>query len=86
MHATKAYGELAVYLHCFSVLATSWKAHIPVAARSKAWVYGRSVVGIVGSNPAGDMYVCCDCCVLSGRGLCDGPMTRPEEFYRVLCV
>jgi hypothetical protein len=25
---------------------------IPVAARSKAWVYGSSLTGIVGSNPA----------------------------------
>ena len=25
----------------------------PVTARSKAWVYGRSLAGIVGSNPAG---------------------------------
>jgi hypothetical protein len=25
---------------------------IPVAARSKAWIYGRSLTGIVGSNPA----------------------------------
>jgi hypothetical protein len=24
---------------------------IPLAARSKAWVYGRSLAGIVGSNP-----------------------------------
>jgi hypothetical protein len=31
---------------------------ISVAARSKAWVYGRSLAGIVGSNPAGDMDVC----------------------------
>jgi hypothetical protein len=31
---------------------------IPVAARFKAWVYGRSLVGIVGSNPAGGMDVC----------------------------
>ena len=31
---------------------------IPVAARSKAWVCGRSLTGIVGSNPAGDMDVC----------------------------
>jgi hypothetical protein len=27
--------------------------------------------------------VCCDCCVLSGRGLCDGLITRPEEAYRL---
>ena len=26
---------------------------VPVAARSKAWVCGRSRAGIVGSNPAG---------------------------------
>ena len=30
---------------------------IPVAVHSKAWVCGRLVVGIVGSNPAGDMDV-----------------------------
>jgi len=35
-----------------------------VAARSKAWVYGLSLVGIVGSNPAGGMDVCL-CWVLS---------------------
>ena len=28
---------------------------IPVAARSMAWVYGRSLLGVVGSNPAGAM-------------------------------
>jgi len=29
------------------------------------------------------MFVCCECCVLSGRGLCDGMITRPEESYRL---
>jgi hypothetical protein len=24
--------------------------------------------------------------VLSGRGLCDGPIPRPEESYRLSCV
>jgi len=32
------------------------------------------------------MFVCCECCVLSGRGLCDELITRPEESYRLLCV
>ena len=26
------------------------------------------------------------CCVLSGRGLCDELITRPEESYRLWCV
>jgi hypothetical protein len=29
------------------------------------------------------MDVCCECCVLSGRGLCDGLITRPGECYRL---
>jgi len=32
------------------------------------------------------MSVCCECCVLSGRGLCVYLITRPEEFYRLLWV
>jgi hypothetical protein len=29
------------------------------------------------------MSVCRECCVLSGRGLCDGLITRPGESYRL---
>ena len=32
------------------------------------------------------MFVCCECCVLSGRGVCDDLITRPEESYRLWCV
>jgi hypothetical protein len=32
------------------------------------------------------MSVSCECCVLSGRGLCDELITRPEESYRLRCV
>ena len=32
------------------------------------------------------MYVCCECCVLSGIGLCDELITRPEESYRLWFV
>ena len=42
---------------------------------------GRSLAEIVGSNPTGGMDVCCECCVLSGTGLCDELITRPEESY-----
>jgi len=54
---------------------------VPVAARSKAQVCGRSPAEIVGS-------VCCECCVLSGIlvDLCDALITRPEESYRLRCV
>ena len=34
------------------------KKSIPVAVRSKAWVYGRSLIRIVGSNPSGSMDAC----------------------------
>ena len=32
------------------------------------------------------MFICCESCVLSGRGLCDELITRPEESYRLWCV
>ena len=32
------------------------------------------------------MFVCCECCVLSGRGLCDELISGPEESYRLWCV
>jgi len=32
------------------------------------------------------MFVCCECCVLSGRGLCHELITCPEESYRLWCV
>ena len=32
------------------------------------------------------MFVCCECWVLSGRGLCDELITRLEVSYRLCCV
>ena len=71
-------AEYVLYIKLVSMRFTP----IPVAARSKAWVYGRSLAGIVGSNHTGGMDVC-ECCVLTGRCLCDGLITRPEESYQV---
>jgi hypothetical protein len=59
---------------------------VQVATRSKAWVCDRSLAEIAGSNPTGGMNVCCECCVMSGRGLCVGLITLPEKSYRVWCV
>jgi len=32
------------------------------------------------------MSVCCECCVLSGKGLCDDLIIRPDESYRLWCA
>ena len=36
--------------------------------------------------PGAWLFVCCECRVLSGRGLCDDLISRPEESYRMCCV
>jgi len=36
--------------------------------------------------PGAWIFVCCECRVLSGRGLCDELITHPEESYRLCCV
>src|SRR5215475_12760850 len=36
--------------------------------------------------PGAWIFVCCECRVLSGRGLCDELITPPEESYRLCCV
>ena len=51
--------------------------------RSAAARFLRSWVRI---PPGAWMFVCCECYVLSGRGLCDELITRPEESYRLWCV
>jgi hypothetical protein len=56
---------------------------IPAAARSKA----ERLLGLRVRIPQGArMFVSCKVFVLSGRGLCDGPIPRPEESYRMWCV
>ena len=65
-------------------LRNTLKWPIAVAAQPKGQVYGRSLAGTVGSNPAGGLDVCLLLSVV--RGLCVALVTRPEEFYRVWCV
>ena len=58
-----------------------------VAARSEVWVCGRSFAEILSSNSARAwMSVCCECCVESGRGVCNELITRQDESYRQWCV
>ena len=46
----------------------------------------RLLISWVRIQPGAWMFVCCECCVLSVRGLCDELITRPEESYRLCCV
>jgi hypothetical protein len=57
-----------------------------VAARSQAWAFGRQVCWDRGfeSHRRNGCLCLVSVCVLSGRGLCDGLITRPEESYRVV--
>jgi hypothetical protein len=59
---------------------------VPVETRFKAQVCGLPPAEIMGSNSTSGMEVCCECCVLLGRGLCDGLITSIEESYRPWCV
>jgi len=54
-----------------------------MAARSKAWVCGRSLAGIMGSDSAWAWMSVSYDCVVRYRGLCVVLITRPEESYRV---
>ena len=59
-----------------------------MAERSRRGSTAARLLGLRVRNPAGTrMSICCECCVLSGRGLCDGPITRKEESEEVcVCV
>jgi hypothetical protein len=59
-----------------------YKQSLQVAVRSRWWACGRVLAGILSSNPTGGMDMS-PVFVLSGRGLCDGPIPRPEESYRL---
>jgi hypothetical protein len=45
------------------------------------------LLGLLVRIPPGTwMCVYCECCVLSGRGVRDRPITSPEKSYRLCCV
>jgi hypothetical protein len=68
--------ELYFGHHCVFVLTA-------VTALSKPWVCSLTLTGIAASNPAESVKVCLlsVLCVRSGRSLCSGQVTRPEESY-----
>jgi hypothetical protein len=75
--------ELVINTQYFSTVGLILS--VPVVARS-ASAAARLLRLWVQIPPVAWMSVCCECCVLSGRGLCVGLITRPEESYRMWCV
>jgi hypothetical protein len=60
---------------------------IPVDTPSVAWAWDGLFPGLWFRIPLRALVcVSCECCVLSGRGLCVMLIPRPEESYRVWCV
>jgi hypothetical protein len=65
-----------------------------VNAKRSQWLHGLKhasaaacLIGLQVRIPPGAWQsVCCDCCVLWGRVLCDGSMTRPGDSYRLCRV
>ena len=59
-----------------------------MAARSKACVYGRSLAGIVGSNPSVDMAVCIlqVFCGVCERSLHRADLSSREVLPNVVCL
>ena len=77
--------SLHVLMHIGPIMARKCRSQWPrgVRRRSAAARLLRSWVRI---PPGAWIFVCCECRVLSGRGLCDELITRPEDSYRLWCV
>ena len=65
-----------------AVYGDSDRSHWPLGLRRRFAAFHLLRLG-VRNTPVAWMSVCCDCCVLSGTGLCDELITRPEESYRL---
>ena len=67
-------SKILLYLSQVTVVSLA----VPVAARLlRLWVR---------IQQGAWMFVCCECCVLSGRGLCDELSSCPEQSYGCLSV
>jgi len=76
---------LCQFLELYEVNLDSCRSQWPRGLRRRS-AAARLLRSWVRIPPGAWMFVCCECCVLSGRGLCDELITRPEESYRLCCV
>jgi hypothetical protein len=78
-----------LYLSCFYILfyciLLKCRSQWPPSLRRKS-AAARLLRSWVRIPTGAWMFVCFECCVLSGRGLCHELITRPEESYRLWCV
>jgi hypothetical protein len=74
-------GKFTLFTFLFS--RSQWRCGL--RRRSAA---ARLLISWVRIPPGAWITICCECCVLSGRGLCEELITRPEESYRLMrrCV
>ena len=83
-----------VYFICVFVIVrrVKWNMLVMVGSSSGRADYGEGLRPIAcldcgfESRRRHGCLVCCEWCMLSGRGLCDELIPRPEEFYRLWCV
>ena len=75
-------SSVAKHVHCSAVFGSVlvwWRrSQWPRGSRCRS-AAARLLRSWVRIPPAAWMFVCCECCVLSGRGICDELITRPEE-------
>ena len=72
------HSTLIFAMQCYMFCRSQWPRGL--RRRSSAARLLRLWVRIA---PRAWMFVCRKCCVLSGRGLCDGLITHSEQSYRL---
>ena len=72
----------ALYFALYCILCWICRSQWPRGLRRR-FTAARPLRLWVRIPPVAWMFVCCECCVFLGRGLCDGLITRPEESYRL---
>jgi len=86
----KAWGTCNKWMEInvsLKLIILSFVLFYPYYLTRETLVYDRWLARIAGSNPARGMDVAsCESSVVSGRDLCDGPITLLEDFYRMRCV
>ena len=79
------YSFFLFYSFLYSVRLNSGRSQWPRGLRRRS-AAARMLRSWVRIPPGAWIFVYCECCVLSGRGLCVKLITCPEEYYRMWCV